>query len=628
MDDQAESGTTHDATDKLAFDEARQQIDAMLDEADACLHTDTPRSLARAQEALRRASAHAYSAGEARSLRQLAACYMVDGGPAGAIPYAITSLTLALESDLPCEAAYAFRTIGTLQGVGGDSLLAAETFMDGLELAEDCDDATLLVVLHLDLAGAYHDLADYDRQIRHVEQVFRYVDQVDDPARRRARALASLGSAYVGKHDYAKALDPLTQALAAAEEHRVWDLQASALNSLAWAYLGLAAYDQAEALLQRAVELATAHDLTQWKIAGWINLADWHTARDQPEQALACLNTGLALTQDMAYSEHEKGIHRRLAETYEQQGEYQRALDHYRSYHTLHELDVNRDTQTRIQVMKMRLDLDSARRGVEFQRLRDDVQRHKTRERERSEATQLEKERLRIALEEERKTTLLKEQILTRLAPEFRTPLSRIKASARLLTSEYDHLSDEQRRGQSETINDAVTWLDTMLRDIVGVLRRDPEAASFKRQSVVLADLCQDAIDAAEEQTKSSDRVRVTVQPATVEMHTNLHILTEIITHLLTNALKFSQDEVDLSVRYSNEMVRIMVADRGIGIPPEEHARVFEPFYRASNLDEIQGTGLGLSIVQNNVARLSGRVDLTSIPGEGTTVTVHLPLAP
>lgn len=628
MDDQATSGTTHDATDKLAYDEARQQIDAMLDEADACLHTDTPRSFARAQEALRRASAHAYSAGETRSLRQLAACYMVHGGPADAIPYAITSLALALESDLPCEAAYAYRTIGTLQGAGGSSSLAAETYMDGLELAENCDDATLLAVLNLGLADVYHDLGDYEHQIVHVERALSYVDQADDPAKHRARALASLGSAYLGEHDYAQALAPLTQALAVAEEHHIWQVQASALNWLARAHLGLAAYEQAEALLQRALELATEHDLTQWLIAGWINLADLHTARAQPEQALACLNTGLALTQETADREQEKGIHRRLAETYEQQGEYERALDHYRAYHNLHELDHNRDTQARIQVMKMKSDLDRTRREVEFQGMRNEVQRHKTRERERSEATQLEKERLRIALEEERKTTLLKQQILTRLAPEFRNPLSRIKASAHLLTREYDRLSDEQREGQRETINDAVTRLDTMLRDIVGVLRRDPDVASFRQQIVVLADLCRDAILAAENQTKSSERVRVTVQPATVEMHTNLHILTSIITHLLTNALKFSQDEVDLSIRCSNEMVTIMVADRGIGIPPDEHARVFEPFYRASNLDEITGTGLGLSIVQNDVARLSGRVDLTSIPGEGTTVTVHLPLAP
>jgi signal transduction histidine kinase len=618
----------YDTTYQLTFDEARQQIDAMLDEADACLHTDTARSFARVQEALQRASAHAYSAGETRSLRQLADCYLVQGDPAEAMPYAVTSLTLALEGDLYCEAAYSYMTIGTLQSMGRNFSLAAETFVDGLDLAKNCDDATLLVLLHHSLAGAYHDVGDYDRQILHIEQALRFVDRADDPVKRRASALASLGSAYLGKHDYAMALAPLTQALAYAEEHRIWYLQASTLNSLARAHLGLAAYDQAQALLQRALDLATEHDLTQWMIAEWINLADLHTARDQPERALACLNTGLALTQEASSGENEKEIRKRLAEMYEQRGEYRRALDHYRAYHILHDQEHNRDTQIRVQMMKMKFDLDTAHREVDSQRLRNKELRRRIRERERSEATQLEKERLRIALEEERKTTLLKQQVLMGLAHEFRTPINGIKHSAGLLSDSYERLSDEQRQGYCEMISDAIARLDTMLRDILGVLRRDPDAASFKRQTVVLIDLCRDAILAAEEQTRSSDRVRVTMQLATVEMHTNLHILTNIITHLLTNALKFSQDEVDLSIRFNNAMITIMVADRGIGIPPDEHTRVFEPFYRASNLDEGQGTGLGLSVVQNDVARLSGRVDLTSIPGEGTTVTVHLPLAP
>jgi signal transduction histidine kinase len=75
-------------------------------------------------------------------------------------------------------------------------------------------------------------------------------------------------------------------------------------------------------------------------------------------------------------------------------------------------------------------------------------------------------------------------------------------------------------------------------------------------------------------------------------------------------------------------MVQVTVADKGIGIPPAEQTRIFEPFYRASAAvaAQIQGAGLGLSLVRRIVEAHGGRVTVESAPGAGSAVTISLPI--
>jgi signal transduction histidine kinase len=82
-----------------------------------------------------------------------------------------------------------------------------------------------------------------------------------------------------------------------------------------------------------------------------------------------------------------------------------------------------------------------------------------------------------------------------------------------------------------------------------------------------------------------------------------------------------------LSVLEQDGLVRFEIQDRGIGIPKEGTKRLFEPFYRATNVGTIQGTGLGLSIVKQCVDLHGGKIAVNSIVGQGTTFTVTLPLA-
>ena len=105
--------------------------------------------------------------------------------------------------------------------------------------------------------------------------------------------------------------------------------------------------------------------------------------------------------------------------------------------------------------------------------------------------------------------------------------------------------------------------------------------------------------------------------------------INQVLTNLVGNAIKFTPEKgkVSINVHLQNEELVISISDTGIGIPKEALTKIFECFYRVNQRDkEIQGTGLGLAIVHKIVMMHSGRIEVASEVGQGTTFTVFLPL--
>jgi signal transduction histidine kinase len=106
--------------------------------------------------------------------------------------------------------------------------------------------------------------------------------------------------------------------------------------------------------------------------------------------------------------------------------------------------------------------------------------------------------------------------------------------------------------------------------------------------------------------------------------------LLQVLDNLIGNAVKFSHVDglVRVRLRYAHATWRIDVSDTGIGIPPDEVARLFGLFVRGSNarIAGLPGSGLGLAIVKSLVEMHGGHVKVESVLGEGTTFSVFLPI--
>jgi signal transduction histidine kinase len=104
----------------------------------------------------------------------------------------------------------------------------------------------------------------------------------------------------------------------------------------------------------------------------------------------------------------------------------------------------------------------------------------------------------------------------------------------------------------------------------------------------------------------------------------------QVIDNLISNALKFTPagGRVDVRAEQSGDVVRIEVADTGMGIPEGEQERLFERFYRTSQAQEraVPGAGLGLAIAKAIVEAHGGEISCTSAAGAGTTFAIELPL--
>jgi len=229
--------------------------------------------------------------------------------------------------------------------------------------------------------------------------------------------------------------------------------------------------------------------------------------------------------------------------------------------------------------------------------------------------------------EEAEKLTQMKSEYIAIASHEFRTPLTSILGSSRLLENYGDNLSESQKRKHFQRIQKAVKEMNYLLEDILMLENAESQKIYCDRQTIEMVNFCQQILEELE--VMYSGRT-VYLQHDYPIMNAELDpiILRHILLNLLSNALKYSQPDspVYFQLDLTNESVIFKIQDQGIGIPSEDLENLFNSFYRGKNVGKIPGTGLGLSIVKNFIQVHRGQIEFHSVVNSGTTVTVTLPL--
>lgn len=229
-------------------------------------------------------------------------------------------------------------------------------------------------------------------------------------------------------------------------------------------------------------------------------------------------------------------------------------------------------------------------------------------------------------------------EFVANVSHELRTPLTSIQFAAETLL-EYENIPNEMQR---QYLGDIVGNCDRMLRivtDLLTLSRLDNKRTRWK--------ISQFDLRGALEHICEMLSVQANEKNQTITLHgetQNLGItadkerIEQVVINIITNSIKYTPEggKIDVFVNKNTEKVpeidgesaSIVISDNGVGIPEEDLPRLFERFYRVekSRTSETGGTGLGLSIAKEITEAHGGKISIASRQGEGTTVTIVLPL--
>lgn len=234
---------------------------------------------------------------------------------------------------------------------------------------------------------------------------------------------------------------------------------------------------------------------------------------------------------------------------------------------------------------------------------------------------------LRQALTAEIEVNLLRSRMLSIASHDLRTPLAAIQMTCDLLCHYGDELSDARREAEHQRLRNIIQRMADLLDEIFASARTTSDEVDTTPQSIDLVAFCKELIAEHRRADREQHTITLEVRETPFTLTVNRGPLHLVIANLLSNALKYSpaHSEVTVSLLFSPVNVTLTIADQGIGIPAEDRAKLFIPFYRASNVGQTPGTGLGLSIVQQSLLLLDGTITVESVQNEGTTVTIILP---
>ncbi|MEH2249142.1 scytonemin biosynthesis sensor histidine kinase [Nostoc sp.] len=234
---------------------------------------------------------------------------------------------------------------------------------------------------------------------------------------------------------------------------------------------------------------------------------------------------------------------------------------------------------------------------------------------------------LNQALEQARQLSELRARFLSMVCHQFRTPLNIVSFSNSLLKEEVDKRTKKKIQPLLDHIQKATEQLSQMLDDILFFSKAESAKINCQPQPLELVQFCNDLV-AQMQMSISKIPINLVREQSSLTACIDKKLLEPILKNLLDNAIKYSASgmTVDLKISCKNEHVIFQVQDKGIGISVADQQRIFEPFYRGSNIDHIPGTGLGLSILKTLVDLHHGQVSVESEICVGTTFTVMLPL--
>ena len=225
-----------------------------------------------------------------------------------------------------------------------------------------------------------------------------------------------------------------------------------------------------------------------------------------------------------------------------------------------------------------------------------------------------------------------KSKFLATMSHELRTPLNAIGGYTQLIEMGVHGPLTEEQRIALDRIRRAQMHLLRLINDVLNLSRIEAGRVDYRIVEVPLVEVVKTVLPMVEPQLTAKAITSRTVLDEEPVVRADREKLEQITLNLLNNAAKFTPESGSITVRVRNDptdkrRVLLDIEDTGIGIPPEMQKDIFEPFVQAHTDRRKEGSGLGLAISRELARGMDADLTVQSVPGEGSTFTVLLPLA-
>jgi PAS domain S-box-containing protein len=215
---------------------------------------------------------------------------------------------------------------------------------------------------------------------------------------------------------------------------------------------------------------------------------------------------------------------------------------------------------------------------------------------------------------------------------ELRTPMASVLGFSELLLKR--DFEPAEGRHLIQIVHQQATRLVSLINEMLDLARIESGGRNALDKRLVDVPALLEATLAGLSGLGAYDRIRTHLGPNLPALKADASKLQQALTNILSNAVKYSGSTDDITIEVfetstnGGPAIGFQVADKGIGMTPDEQARVFEPFFRVSGKSDVSGTGLGMTIFKEIIDLHGGTVLIESTPQSGSTVTFVLPAVP
>ena len=237
--------------------------------------------------------------------------------------------------------------------------------------------------------------------------------------------------------------------------------------------------------------------------------------------------------------------------------------------------------------------------------------------------------KLKNSLKREKEFSDIKSRLAASVSHEFKTPLTSILSSTQILQMRHEGQENvEANLKHLQRIEEAALHLKNIISNILFIENSGVQDAGDSLSEIVLHDFIDNIIQDVNYGFTQPTEVLLEVNNAPETLQTSAELLKQILTNLVSNAIKYSPAKTPVFVNIfgTTDSLIIEVADQGIGIPERDQKHLFDYFFRAKNVKKIKGNGLGLAVSKNFAQIMGAQLNFKSQEGKGSTFTLKLPL--